>query len=351
MRSARVHVVIAAALFLAACGSGDGTVSTTSGQQTMSPTTNPGAPTAPVVAQGYTRLVAQTVHNIMPGGDETHCQYAMAPVDQDMDIVDVTGSQSKFGHHAVAFSYTPPPGLTVGSEIKCVMGGTEFTTGSGTMPDSQSMGDLASQGGYLGGVSPAGKTAALPEGVAFRLTKGQGIELNVHYINTGETPVDGDTYMDLKLVPPDPNRKIAALFVNLNTGFSVPPQAQASSTVDCVAQSDLNIILQANHMHSWGYAAQTQVIRASGTVEMLRQDTTWTAEMANNPTYARWDANNPFVLQKGDTLRTTCTWRNTTASPLTFPTEMCIGSGFALATNSNPKAPSCVNGTWVPTGI
>ena len=40
-----------------------------------------------------------------PARDVTYCQYIMAPFDRDMDVLDVGGYQSGFGHHAVAFSY------------------------------------------------------------------------------------------------------------------------------------------------------------------------------------------------------------------------------------------------------
>ncbi|HVW30883.1 MAG TPA: hypothetical protein VHC69_36250 [Polyangiaceae bacterium] len=353
----RAPAIVLLSASLSACGSGDGApgstkqTSSSNKTSTSTATSQSGAFSPPPLAEGYTRFEAATVTDIQPGDDTTHCQYVMAPLDHDADILDVRGAQSKFGHHAVAFSYTPSATDQVGSEIKCMMGNNEFSASAGADTMDTSSDAELSGGGYLGGVSPAGGVAALPDGVAFRLKKGQGIMLNVHYINTGDTPIDGNTYMDLKLADADPSRLIAAMFLNLNLGFSIPPQSQTDSNQDCVAMSDVNIIMMSNHMHEYGIHGSTQVTRADGTVEMLRDDPTWTSDMVNNPTFARWTVDDPFVLHSGDTIRTSCTWNNTTTDTITFPREMCISAGFALASGDNPSAPTCFNGTWVQQGI
>lgn len=353
MRNAStLAVLLAASLPLSACGSGDGTPA--SGKQaTHTRTSSASAPpesgafSPPPTPEGFTRFEAATIADIQPGDDTTHCQYVMAPVDHDVDILEVQGSQSKFGHHAVAFSYVPSDGDQVGTEIKCMTGSNEFTTGT------TAGGAALSAGGYLGGVGPsATQVAALPDGVAFRLKKGQGVMLNLHYINTSDQPIDGNAYIDLKIADADPARLIAAIFINFNGSFSLPPNAQTDSTQDCVAKSDVNIIMMSDHMHEWGSHGSTEVVRAdTGAVEMLREDPTWTADMVNAPTFSRWTTDSPFVLHAGDTLRTNCSWNNTTTDTIAFPREMCVSAGFALASGDNPKAPACLNGNWVPQGI
>jgi hypothetical protein len=49
------------------------------------------------VPEGYTRIVAPTLAQIPPGGDVIRCQYVLAPLDRDMDVLDVRGYQSKGG--------------------------------------------------------------------------------------------------------------------------------------------------------------------------------------------------------------------------------------------------------------
>jgi hypothetical protein len=334
-------------LSISACGSSGGTAD--SGNQNGSGTA---AFTPPAPLDGYARFNAMKVTDIKPGDDITKCQYIMAPVDHDMDVLDIRGAQSKYGHHAVMFSYTPAADQVVGAELPCMMGSTEFTSSDPLAGASAGGGTLG--GTFLGAVSTAGgsRAVALPEGVAFRLKQGEGIMLNLHYINTGTEPAVGEAYIDVKLAEVDPNRMIAALFLNMNMSFSLPPGMQTDSSADCVAGSDVNIIMMSNHMHEWGTHATTQVTRADGaSVEVLRDDPIWGDDMVNNPPFSTWNADDPFVLHTGDTIRTSCSWNNDTSETLGFPREMCISAGFALASSDVPKAPVCFNGTWVGTGL
>src|SRR5689334_18467945 len=117
-------LVIPLSLAVSACGSG--AASAPSDPKSSSETA---AFTPPAPLDGYTRFNAMKVTDIKPGEDVTRCQYVMAPVDHDMDVLDITGAQSKYGHHAVMFSYTPAADQVVGAELPCMMGSTEFTSG------------------------------------------------------------------------------------------------------------------------------------------------------------------------------------------------------------------------------
>src|SRR4051794_36727906 len=100
MRNA-LHPVVLVALSLAACASPDTAssdppmtkLSTDRGMagSAAAPVEMPpkvAGFTAPELLDGYTRLKANTITGIEPGTDVTFCQYVMAPVDRDMDIVD-----------------------------------------------------------------------------------------------------------------------------------------------------------------------------------------------------------------------------------------------------------------------
>jgi hypothetical protein len=328
------------ALTLTGCGSSDSTA------PSVPPTTPSAGFNPPPAAEGYRRLVAATIPDIQPGGDVTYCQYVMPSFDHDVDIIDLTGHQSHYGHHVVAFSFVDDGTQEIGSSFPCM--GTEVSSGVGnaTSPGF-------SVGSYLGGI--AGETdtsksgSPLPEGVAFRLKKGNGIMLNIHFLNTGNQAVDGDAVIDVKFADPDPSRLIASMFVNVDMTFDLAPSAQTDSSAGCVAESDAKIIMAANHMHEYGIAASSEVQRAgAATFESLHDDPTWSYDMQFNIQYSRWSATEPYVLHAGDTIRTNCSWRNTTSTSMTFPREMCVGLMFVLVTGDNPRAPGCVNGTWMP---
>lgn len=290
----------------------------------------------PPVPAGYMRLTASTIRNIAPGADVTHCEYVLAPVERDMDILDVRGAQSKYGHHVVAFSFTGSGEEKLNESRAC--GGTEFNA------ETEGSGHQMGMGGFLGS-----GTGSNPEGAAFRLKKGDGIMLNIHYINQSDAAIDGDAYLDIKLVEADPDRTLATLFTGINGRFQVDAHGHADSTSECVVQSEVKVVMMANHMHEFGVHARTDVVRAdSGKVEMLRDDPMWSYEMQFNPEYTHWTVDEPFVIHPGDTLRTSCSWDNTTADSLMFPREMCISAGFVLVTGDHPSAPGiCNNGSWV----
>ena len=289
----------------------------------------------PAVADGYTRLSATTIRGIAAGVDTTHCEYVMAPVDRDMDILDVRGAQSKYGHHVVAFAYTGTGSESLHQSRLC--GGTEFSA-------ENEGGHQMGMGGFLGS-----SVSNIPKGAAFRLRKGEGIMLNMHYINQSEQPIDGDAYLDMKLVPAESDRTIATLFTGINGKFQIGAHGQADSSADCVVKSEVKVVMMANHMHEFGVHAKTEVVRAdTQDVEVLRDDPSWTYEMQFNPEYNHWSVEEPFVIHPGDTLRTSCSWNNTTTENLTFPREMCISAGFVLVSGDKPTAPgTCNSGNWV----
>src|SRR5215510_16153994 len=98
-----VALAVPLALLVAACGSSDGAPS--SAKKSSSPgdhasaSSESGELKRPTLKEGYTRFETLKVDDIQPGDDITRCQYVMAPFDRDMDVMDITGLQSKMGHH------------------------------------------------------------------------------------------------------------------------------------------------------------------------------------------------------------------------------------------------------------
>jgi hypothetical protein len=282
----------------------------------------------PARVPGYTRIVAPVVADLQPGDDRMECQYVLAPFDRDMDVLDVTGYQSKYGHHVVA--YATPSDVPIGTSRHC-----------------EGEDNLARA--FLGGVGgEAGGAVNLPKGVAFRLAKGSGIMLNTHFINLGQEVIDGESVLDVKFAEADPSRTIAAMFVNINVAFKVPAMATGFADPECVLPRGMQIIMFSNHMHGLGTTVFSELRRATGgAAEMLRNDDTWSYEMQFKPEFNRWDPAVPLEVKAGDTVHTHCEWTNTTDKEVAFPDEMCAGIGLFLADASAPiTAPVCLNGTW-----
>ncbi|MET0591588.1 MAG: hypothetical protein ABW133_02740 [Polyangiaceae bacterium] len=306
-------------LALAACSSAPG-------EQIGQPRSTIAGFDPPPPAAGYTRIVSPVVTNIQPGVDLTVCQYVQAPLDHDLDILDAQGYQSAYGHHAVAYASTAE--VAVG------------TSGACTDKDSLS-------GTFLGGVGgEGGGGVTLPEGVAFRLPKGSSIMLNVHFLNTGSKAVDGQSVVDFKIVEASPTRKVATLFANGNMAFKLGPNSKTQATAECPIGREIDFIMFTNHMHEYGTSATTRLLRANASaMEMVHDDPAWTYEMQFKAVYSQWSATEPLHLVPGDKLVTECEWINDGTEMVTYPREMCFGSGYFL-TNGTGPTPGCFNGKW-----
>lgn len=273
---------------------------------------------------GFTRLVSPVIPDIEPGGDVTFCQYVMAPLDHDVDILEVGGYESAYGHHAVAYGTTA--GKPVGTSGPCGV-------------------DETMTGGFLGGIGGEGTTGVvLPDNVGFRLARGSSILLNAHFINTGTQTVSGQSVLDVKFADADPSRKVASLLTNVTLSISVPSLGTASADAVCTVPRAFDFIMFGNHMHDHGTSVITTLLRADGSSAVVHDDPAWTRDMQFNAALDQWPGTAPFHVGSGETLRTHCTWQNPTPTTLAFPAEMCIGFGFFLGDGSS--SPVCIDGTW-----
>jgi hypothetical protein len=301
MRSALASLCVAT-VFVSGCGS--------SSDDSNGPGPDRSTQGFPREKDGYTRIVAPAVTDLEPGADVMHCQYVMAPFDRDMDILSVEGYQSKFGHHSIAYATTADVPL-----------GT-------TRPCQEA--DLMS-GAFLGGIGgEAGTDIGLPDGVAFRLPKGNGILLNTHFLNVSTETVTGDTVLDILFSEVDESRRVANMFVNITFNFEIGARAEAQALAERTMTNDMDFIMFTNHMHDYGARAITELTRADGSVMQVHEDPSWNYEMQFNANYSRWDVAQPLRMNKGDVVRTRCEWANPTDAALAFPREMCVGVGFYL---------------------
>jgi hypothetical protein len=200
-------------------------------------------------------------------------------------------------------------------------------------------------GAFLGGPNgDTGDSLPIPEGASFRVRGGQTIMLNTHFINTTSDPFDGYTVIDIKFAEVDEDRTIATLFPVGGMAFEVPAGSQGDFTTECVVPERMELVGMSNHMHDWGDTAITEVERANGEVIVLRDDRTWSYEMQFKAEWEFWHIQDPFIIEAGDTVRTRCTWENTTDQPLAYPREMCFGRAYVLS--SDAHFPVCLDGNF-----
>jgi hypothetical protein len=259
---------------------------------------------------------------VAPEHDVIWSEWVAPPVASDMDVVAVTGLQTKGGHHALLYATTTAQPV-------------------GTSREWQDSDQLTAR--TVGGVGGEGNDAIeLPKGVVFRIKKGNALLIQSHYINASAEPLEGRSVLDVKLGPVDPTAQVASLLANATLNFSVPPGMRTTAEVSCVLQKDFRVLMYSNHMHSWGVSASTELVNADGTSMPLKVDPAWDPAWAFHPNYTRFPLQAPAMFPAGSTIHTTCTWSNTTNKALDFPTEMCTFAAFYLGDSDA----LCVNGQW-----
>ncbi len=264
----------------------------------------------PQVEKGYTRYVTPTIQELDPGADVMYCQWIAAPAQIDRQVVDTKGFQSLGGHHVALYAT---------SEIEDV--------GTSRLCTTRDMLTV----NFVGAVGAEGvSTVALPDGMAFDVPKGFALMTNTHYLNTTDSAIEGQSVIDVKFGDPaHPLQGAGNVAVNWDM-FSIPAGQTYTSDAYCQATSQMSFFMWANHMHEWGSHVMSEIIRADGTKQLLAQNDTWSKDLTFNPPWTRWDVSQPFVVNAGDTFHVQCTWDNTTGDALTFPTEMCVSTGFTL---------------------
>ncbi|MFM2419479.1 MAG: hypothetical protein RL385_4202 [Pseudomonadota bacterium] len=183
--------------------------------------------------------------------------------------------------------------------------------------------------------------SGLPSNYAFRVRKGEGLFLQTHYVNVTSMPIRVRSYVDVKMTEASDDHQIISLFANTTISNHLPPKQSATQAVDCVTQGDLSLVMFTNHMHEWGVSTRSVAMLPDGTMRMLKNDPVWNTEWTLNANYT-FAFDEPVVLPKGTTVRTTCTWENTTDRMIAFPDEMCTFASHYLGKNTI----ACTDGVW-----
>jgi hypothetical protein len=233
-----------------------------------------------------------------------------SPFDHDVDVVDVEGTQSGGGHHAVLYSLQQAQPI-----------GTQRVWKDADIASAHFLGGIGGEGG---------SGLKLPPGVVFRLRKGNALGLQMHYLNTTAQPLEGTTELDVKFADPSPSDRVASLVTNTALSFQVPAQGKLHVDVSCTVSQDVSLLMFANHMHQWGPSVATSLVDTTGAQTDLKSDPVWNSEWTTNPNFTHLTLDAPMVLKAGEILKTSCDWTNTTAQALSFPTEMCVFIGFYL---------------------
>lgn len=192
-----------------------------------------------------------------------------------------------------------------------------------TLPTSDSV--------FVMGWAPGGRNAVMPDDVGVALTS-RWLILQNHYFVTEAGHDDASGVAVCTTTTPRPN--VAGVLAFGTTSIDIPARARGATAVGtCPATvfnllgSDVHVLSSGPHMHTFGTAFRSEIIRSGGGTEIMADIPMWSfndqAGVPHSP---------PLTIRRGDSVRVTCTYDNPTSSTIGFgentTDEMCFD--FAL---------------------
>lgn len=284
---------LAVALSTAACGKSDGA---------------PGGPNTPEVHEPFAPAPASAERTILtldafdvePGGEVYKCQTFLNPFTSDVALLQTQSDMSPGSHHLAVFRVKENAN---GALEDC--NGLEFHT---TLHAAQ---------------TPTARTS-YPEGIGIFHPAGQGIRLNVHYLNLTDKTIEAKVQVALDAVGADViANKASQIYMNDGTFDIAPGLGTAGGTLAIAPEVGAVKLLSAqSHMHRHA----THFVATAEDGSTLYETDSW-----HEPPVKTFD---PEVsLAEGSSITWRCDIKNETNTNLTFgesadTNEMCVFSAF-----------------------
>jgi hypothetical protein len=191
-------------------------------------------------------------------------------------------------------------------------------------------GGLSSQWVYASGKPD--NQMPMPEGVAMPMAANQKINFDMHYINTGSTPLTAQVRLNIERSQ-SPNPQRAGALISFNTSISIPPNGDQTVSGTCAVPAGANFFILSTHTHKYATVASIRDGSATGTE--LVHTTDW-----ENPDTKVW-LQAPFYNFSGR-LYYSCTYHNTTTQRITVgesaaANEMCMAVTYFFPANSGSQ--------------
>jgi hypothetical protein len=250
---------------------------------------------------------------VNPGEEIYRAQNFANPIGKDVDIIESESFMTPGSHHMFAFH---DPSFNADSGVQ-TSSGIEFHP-------------------YIHTAQTPQQLMTYPAGIGRYLKAGEGIRLQVHYINTGSTALTASVSLRIRYVDTTQVQYHAAeVFLN-NIGISVKPGISSATSTVAMPYA-IKLLGAASHMHK----RATLFDSKTNTGQEIYTTTQWDEPKAS--------AFNPAMdIAQGGSISWTCTWNNTTGTTLSFGesaanNEMCIFSGvYYPAPNGAPISKQCL---------
>jgi len=262
---------------------------------------------------------------VAPGAEVYKCQQLGNPFGKNVDFVYYEGHMSQGSHHFFLFNMDPSTNRTQKAPLAdCPSKGLEF----------HPFPYLAQQPNW---------NVGYPEpGMAYPFVSSNGLMINVHYLNSGSSPITAQVSIKITLAAPGTvTTHVGNIMLN-NTFFSVPANVPMSSPV-AETKSTAPLPNAYSIFTSWSHMHRTSVkFTASANGSVFYTETNWDTPQLFKHT--------PYMQMKGGTsISWSCDYYNTTSQALAFGDSainnvMCIYLGqYFPADPNNPDIVSVAN--------
>ncbi len=151
----------------------------------------------------------------------------------------------------------------------------------------------------------------LPEGIALRIEKNQGLDLNAHYVNYTNEPYEGEIYANIHTVEESEVEHVAEnLFLN-NTDFSLPANKRTSIVRSYNFDGPINVLNLWSHAHKRMEEFRVYIEGGDRDGELLYYTNDW-----EHPPLLEFDP--PLRLEANQGLKCEATYFNETNKTISF---------------------------------
>ncbi|MET0390092.1 MAG: hypothetical protein ABW321_29240 [Polyangiales bacterium] len=188
--------------------------------------------------------VSITVPAVQPGEEDTQCVQIRLASTTPLSIVRVHNTLSAGSHHFI-LSALNDPNAAEQALTRCSGFGGSVT------------------GAPLAITQAHDDSVVLPEGVGYRLEAGQVMHLEMHYINTGEGPLDITGKAELFAAPPGAQLQDGAVLLIGTADIDVAPRTQVETTPKFLAlpagMDGVKFYAITGHTHRFGTDVNVQL--------------------------------------------------------------------------------------------
>jgi hypothetical protein len=255
--------------------------------------------------------IATPTFTLQPGSEQFKCYHTSILSSTETDVHRWVSQMTPGSHHFILYA-----------------GGT---APDGQMDNNGCAGGLSNQWVYASSVP--NNQMPMPDGVAMPMAPNQKINFDMHYINTGSTPLEVHILLNVEKIQTTNFQRAGAL-VSFNTSINVPPMGDQTVSGSCSTPAGANFFILSTHTHK--HATLASIHDGSATGPELVHTTDW-----ENPDTKVW-LQAPFYNFTGK-LYYSCTYHNDTTTAITVGTsairnEMCMAVTYFFPAPNGSQA-------------